>query len=200
MNRWFRPTRNPALIAQCEKLAKEAVAPGVRDGSGTQDSATSRHGTERTGTGGSVLGQCFGAEQRAQRALALLIDASRGVSGYLYAVTEGGLRLVAPLHGDAPPGALEHAITDEIEKAIEDDESTVVSEIESAHPSKPTAPRHGHGYGISLLTARLRGTRVIVGAAALTAGEGSLRVVPAKTLESIGDALYEAGDVSEYVT
>jgi hypothetical protein len=199
MNRWFRPTRNPALIAQCEKLAKQAVVHDTRDGSGVNESSTQRHGNERTGTGGSVLGQCFGPEQRAQRALALVIDVARGTSGFLFAVTDEGVRLVAPLHGDAPPSGLEESVIQEIDAAVDEDESTVVSEVEGAHPSKPKPLRHGHGYAISLLTARVRGTRVIVGAAALNTIERPLRVVPVKTLESIGDALYEAGDVVEYM-
>jgi len=198
MNRWFRPTRNPALIAQCEKLASQGASPGQRDGSASNDTAASRQGAERTGTGGSVLGQCFGPEQRAQRALALVIDIASGTTGYLFAMTDEGLRLVAPLHGDAPPAGLEESVINEMDAFVDEGDATVVSEVEGAGKAKRASPLEGHGHAISLLTARVRGTRVIVGAAALHSVDRPLRPVPARTLESIGDALYEAGDVVEY--
>jgi hypothetical protein len=123
---------------------------------------------------------------------------ARGTNGYLFTVTHRGLQVAAPLHGDIPPSALEEKVSGEIHAFIEDDESTVLSEVESA-TRKQEAPTHdGHGFAISLLTAEVRGAAVVVGAVALNATEHPLRVLPKSVLVDVGTALYEAGDVTEY--
>lgn len=50
----------------------------------------------------SVLSQCAGPSERAERALELLVHHVRGVGGYLftYSDVEMRLALIAPQHGD----------------------------------------------------------------------------------------------------
>ena len=195
MNRWFRPTRNPALIGQCERLASQASAFSGRPPSDLGELPSPDEALGHTGAG-SILGQCFGPEERAQRALELVTTQARGTQGYLFAATPQGLQVIAPLHGDMPSTSLVQAVELDVRAFHESEESTALSKATS---SKTASVNPDHGHNISLLTARIRGSEVVVGAAAVNASGRVLTEVPKAVLESIGNALYEAGDANEYV-
>ncbi len=118
MARHYRSTDNPALIAVCahfeneHEVQLEAELPG-------EDEAAHL----------SVLHTYFldlpNPEARAERALELLLSETGARSGFLYAIQEGDIRLLAPRHGDEPPTQLEPWLRSELE---EEEEVTAITE------------------------------------------------------------------------
>lgn len=101
--RWFRPTRNSALIARCERLA-EAGSPrnrGSRSDLG-DESVTRRDVTDDVA---AAMAGCQGPADRAARALGFLLEATSGAEGTLYLFEDGALRLAASTAAAEPPAS-----------------------------------------------------------------------------------------------
>jgi tetratricopeptide (TPR) repeat protein len=127
---WFRATRNPVLVARAERLlapsevattAAEPVPDGetvasapapktvretVRESVLQRQVVTISDATEASRWASVVLSGCHGADERASRALEILVDACGATGGFLYLMHGGRLELVAPTQGDEPPEAL----------------------------------------------------------------------------------------------
>jgi hypothetical protein len=104
MERWVKPTHNPGLLQQCEKLRARiaALARDVEESSGgaanDADSTVVDHLAELVGAT---------ATERRERALSLLVRRTNGEGGYLFDVRGAELGVVAPVQGGAPP---EHVV------------------------------------------------------------------------------------------
>lgn len=107
MGRWFRPTKNPALIAQCEKLEKLASSSGLEWGL-SRASAFELNSFENIAR--SLIIGSHSPEDRAARAIELIVRETRGSRGFLYEKTQTGLRLVASVADTAPPEDLERTL------------------------------------------------------------------------------------------
>jgi hypothetical protein len=110
MEQRFRSTRNPALIAQCERLIEHAAALGLRelepmvvaDAEALHVLRTARHAESK------LDGQ---ADARA-RALKLIMSRVSARSGYLYVRRQSAMHLAAASDDNAPPPALEKALSE----------------------------------------------------------------------------------------
>ncbi|HEY6559155.1 MAG TPA: AAA family ATPase [Polyangiaceae bacterium] len=115
MEQRFRSTRNPALIAQCERLLDRAARLGVRElePMGVED-AEAIHGLRVTTGGVSELEQ---ASDPAARALALVVSRANARSGCLYLRREGGMQRVAATGTSPTPRFLEIALSELADEA-----------------------------------------------------------------------------------
>lgn len=104
---WYRPTRNPVLIARWEKLDR-ALRPAteLNEASANEivtemlDAETGHHDTLNEVL--SILSDCRTANARAERALEMFVEATGARAGLLYLARRGRLSLAAPLHGIEP--------------------------------------------------------------------------------------------------
>ena len=206
---WFRPTRNPALIAWVDRLPDPStVAPRSSPAAGANDAATFISGRlppdvstvvtdaavtsmspQETGWVSAVLTGCRGPHERAARALELLLDAAQSKSGYLYLLYRGSLELMAPAYGEEPHDALALAVAAAFRAPPEE----LLSRV--AVPRKSGVAASEVGYKLFFLTIRHGQGHKTVGVVAVL--DGGERAQPTRAfLTQIAGELYEAGDVT----
>jgi tetratricopeptide (TPR) repeat protein len=109
MERWFRVTDNPVLIAQSEKMQRR-----VRALSGAPPEDKARTGAETTRTQDTARWQTAMSEltmlredhERAEHALRLAMEQARSRGGFLFCVQDDKPLLIAPRQGEEPPDVL----------------------------------------------------------------------------------------------
>jgi hypothetical protein len=114
MEQRFRSTRNPALIAQCERMLDRAARLGMaRLEALDLDDANTVQEFSAMVSGTSDLGE---ATDPCARALNVLQIRTGAKSGYLYLRQEGALKLAASSDADGPPRVVEEALNELAEK------------------------------------------------------------------------------------
>jgi len=198
MEHHFRPTRNPSLIAQCERLRRRAVrdfGPGGEEAAAPDDAASSVEAEARTV--GSLLSHCRGAEERAQFALKLLVSHVRGKSGYLFSCEGGELALMAPRHGEEPPPEVVASLRAVLAEYTEaEDEVTDVTERSAIATSvRPEERSDVEAYQNIVLAVPRDGDYAVLGAAAVRVGRRGRTPPQQRFLQVLAQNLFEAGDV-----
>jgi hypothetical protein len=104
MERWVRPTRNPGLLQQSEKLRAQiaAISRDTHVGSGEDAEAAIATNVDVVPYLAGV-----GRTQRAERVLAFIVARTGSSSGFLFDARNEGLAVLAPDRGAVPP---EHVI------------------------------------------------------------------------------------------
>jgi tRNA A-37 threonylcarbamoyl transferase component Bud32 len=100
VDHYFRATDNPALIAQCEQLAEQAVRAGFRR---SLEPKTGAPQSLEPVSIDSALAALGAATNRNDCALRLTLQRARGKSGYLYLFLAGELQPSAAIGGTSPP-------------------------------------------------------------------------------------------------
>jgi hypothetical protein len=101
MERHFRSTGNPALIAECARAAVEAdatsggLAPGAAGSTDGKNAVTQLVST--------VASQCATPTRRAERLLELVVELSGASAGYLFLNGDEGLKCAAQTVSEALP-------------------------------------------------------------------------------------------------
>ena len=201
MERFFRPTGNPSLIAQCEHMRREVrrrvalTAPEHAAEFGDLDSVAG----DEFSTARSLLSQAQGPEQRAQHALDLLIAHMRGRSGYLFSYEKSDLHLIAPRHGAEPHTEVLDRIRDGVAGNQPAADVTVVTARLARASLPPTTepPPRRSNFRTYLLTIPQTGGDRIVGAVAIEAGVNALSSPKPEFLQTVARALFEAGDAGK---
>jgi hypothetical protein len=203
VDRWFRQTRNPVLIARSQAL-QSAWERSVEEVALSSDARAAAGGvdTQAQTNGSAILALitgCKGPEERAERALEVLIEASVANSGFLYLIRDNELRLVAPLIGEEPAPAVVDELWQAIEvssELVEVDDATsdaVTIEVAQMLPARwDSGPQRWIPLVLTLGHSR------VVGAAAVVSGvdgAGPRRPDPA-VVAQVARGLYEAGDVT----
>ena len=94
MERWFRPTKNPALIARCERRRRE-IEMRLGDARVPRTSDTRGLALPASELVRRALACGASSEQRWQRALTLLLEHARGTHGCLASHSAGRLQCLA---------------------------------------------------------------------------------------------------------
>jgi hypothetical protein len=142
------------------------------------------------GARSELLSGCRGRAERAERALAMLVEATGAVRGYLYLVAGNALVLEAPLVGREPPAAVADRLTELVEAALHGDHVTVP---DSFHSYAGGAPQR---FLPVLLETTRSGSRIVIGAAALVGSDAQPPPPDAALVEALARELVDAGDVS----
>jgi hypothetical protein len=196
MEQRFRSTRNPALIAQVERLTAEALKakllPALASPSANQNSDT-------TLLPGS-LAELTSASDRYRYALQIVVQRARARSGFLYKLHGEQFRLAAASSTHEPPIGLETELRESAKRLRDgvslqsanldgDDADMATVFVDSSTPPS-AAPSHEK----ILLTIRQDGRAQVVGGLILEASQpGLLDLV---FLDSLARVLYEHETVS----
>lgn len=189
-NRLFRTSNNPVLIARGERLAdvrEIAQAEQARIRIVSTDAVTfADRPSDRRFT--DLLSGCRGVAERAEKTLAMIVEAASGSCGWLYLLRDGQLELRAPLTGREAPD--EHVLS--LEAAID----------ERRQAGAGTAST------VMVRTIALDATRIrtvvlsepnessIVGGAIIEGSALELIAPDERLVEQLAHELVEAGDVS----
>jgi hypothetical protein len=217
--RWYRPTRNPALVARLQRVANlrrpAVVSPYPLEDAGAeaataadaprsqrlrtlvapaeiaQDAVTQSVAVGSSDWISSLFKGLAGAPERAATTLAMLVDASGAERGYLYLFRDQGIELVAPLGGDEPPEPVS-ALLQRVADAAASGEEITVSQIEWKSSS---ATQRREWRPIILETGEDSG-RGVIGIAAVV-GEGEpLQAPDSGLVVQLARQLLEAGDAT----
>lgn len=194
MERWFRSTRNPSLIAQCEAL-RRAFAKRSRDFQSARVKKAALSVTASMTLAASVLANCRGSDERKRRALELLAEKAGAEQAWLFGLREAAEPvLVTSLAPSDVPGELAEAVrelcTQHTMNAAE--ETACLDTGESLTPGlEPSVSE----YRLFPLTVQRGGERLLVGVAATPAGS-SPALVSSGLVDEIANQLFQAGDVT----
>jgi tetratricopeptide (TPR) repeat protein len=208
---WFRATKNPALVARVERLPDPAelrstpsldgaeatvvASPGGRADALrtmiTGDIATLATAGEAARWVTAMLSGCRGRLERAARALELLVEASGGLTGYIYLYQEGQLQLLAPTYGEEPPDTFVRALSEAIAKREADHPAQT---MEAAW--KPDAIPGDTTWVRALLTVSRGDQRLPLGIVAIVCDRAEARLPPTTLIDRVSEELYQAGDIS----
>jgi len=191
VERWFRPTCNPALVARCERLRREVDAASERRAGSVGHMADLE--PSATELVRRALRACNNAQQRFDAALEMLIDHTGASAGAIFAHEAGELVLQASL-GDVDRDETDALLRVQIAKRGNGEAVTVStsgssnerrSELE-ARPQRDAERMH------ALVLAAPDGTsqRVIAGAV-IAVADGALRAPPEALLTALAQALDE---------
>lgn len=180
---WFRPTRNPVLIARWERLERLLRPPvdPLAEGSANEivtemiGAETVHHDTLAEIL--SLLSDCRTANARAERALEMLVEASGAANGLLYLSHRGRLALAAPLHGAEPTSDMLRAAVSRFARARESPDTAALG-------FEPLADAPSTGWCSSVIACTNDGRTRMIGILLLRAGD--------RELENPSDTLGEA--------
>ena len=115
MEQRFRSTRNPALIAQCERLLDRAARLGMRklEPLAVQDAETVQ-GLSAMVSG--TVGDLSATVDPCAHALQLILTRAKAKSGFLYLRRQGEMQLAAASDPNPPPRSLEEALKELADK------------------------------------------------------------------------------------
>jgi tetratricopeptide (TPR) repeat protein len=191
MERWFRSTQNPALVAQCEALRHGFAKRSGELRSGVQTAAFVV--TNAITLAGSVLASCRGASERKARSLELLADKAGGEDAFLFGLGEDeNPVLVTSLRGVPPSPELTAEVRELCGQYLRQSEETSFvdgSQSETMSPV-PAAPHR-----LFPLTVQRGAERFLLGVIAVPMGS-SPRLVSHGLVQDIANQLFQAGDVT----
>lgn len=199
MERWFRPTGNPALIGQCERLRRELARSTGHERQAGVGGATTTIQSE-IDTLRSVLGQCSDRGERCTRALELVISWAHAAGGYLL-LWEGGeetMQVAASSNGELPiPPRLEQAALQAMLE-VSDGEDEATSAVDAADVDSLISRSKERGdltegdHRVLVLTTIHAQRLCLVGAALVREGAQPLFSPSARLLDAVARSLFEA--------
>lgn len=196
MDRWFRPTDNPALVSQCERMHRrvrrliEGAAAGT--GPGGQPLQT---GASSTAASLEVsLSRCHDRDERARLALSLVLGDLPDSEGYLFECEDGEVRLLASSKDEGPTEDLCRQVRERVADFVELDGTTVFEPDGQGPPGKTGEddPR----YRVHVMTLPDRNVPRVVGAFAHV-DSGSISQTPVGALlETVARCLFDSGETA----
>jgi hypothetical protein len=207
MERWLRPSGNPALIGQCERLRRELLRLMDHDAlpaAGNANAAGLATMRSELDTLRSVLGQCSENNERWTRALELIVTWAHGMSGYLFMYQPGDDRVrVAASTGSSSDVPLPSQLEDEVLCALHatrDDEDEATSAVAAADVGLLGEHRRerivleGVTYRVFVLTTFENQKLRLVGAAAVREGDSPITPPSARLLDAIARSIFEGAN------
>jgi hypothetical protein len=190
MRRWAQPTKNPALIGQCDQLRSAVHATGTW--TATQPVTGALSTTMQTFVQ-SVFATCDGEASRRSRALELVATQSGAKQAWLFTNDENELVVAGRLGTIETPDELRSLVQAFFAKPEVASDDTALVENAAQTPMESVRAVPG-SYRLLPLTVRRGEKRVLVGALALPV-DGMTRPVSYALLEDIAAQLFLAGDV-----
>jgi len=189
MQRWHGPTKNPALIAQYERIRNEAAgaAPGAAVSGDIQSTFTTAEAP-----GATFLTTLRTAAERRQRALELVAAQSAAREAYLFTRgTDDEPVLLCQLGaGQTPEASLLDAVRGMFEDIPDDSEDTADIPLSDITAATQSVQRHR----LLPLTVEHEQKRMLIGAIAVAGGSAN-RPVSHALLHDLAVALFRSGDM-----
>jgi hypothetical protein len=190
MERWFRSTKNPALIAQCERLAQTVRASNPPPPAGeVPDVVTVRSGPRADPW--LLLAACSDSGERARRALELALERFSVSSGALFGMRDGVLAVLAEKQMPLPAHTLLQAVGQRITLAVADTQATAIR-------SRTDEPDPLAAHSVMALTVYHTGRDTPRSVGAFVLPPTAIPIGPdlQSFVRGIAAALYDSGDVS----
>ncbi len=201
--------KQPSLIARYDKLMRAARKAGLIVGPKSAELDASQISAEDVQTTVStVLSTAQGPQERADRALQLLGRFSRCSAGYLYVMQRQGPALVSQLGAAAPLADMDGLVAKFLLDAIEQRD---ITQTESGASKTGKTGSLGNPFSVWTVTEGTRFTPLllshagpsgisITGVAVMAMpAKGNVRM-PARLLQALSKALYDAGDAITQLT
>jgi hypothetical protein len=185
MDRWLRPTENPALIARCERLHRELEAGDRKSRAALQ---TLDMGLPEVDQLGELLRGYKNRQERFERALEILLEHTGAASGHLFAVEDGELTWVAPRGRPQPDTALRQRLQDELARCADEVATVAMSGSKTADSQLATRAQASRERPYLLMLDDAREPRVVA-AASLAIGNGPLRAPSPALLTALAEGL-----------
>jgi tetratricopeptide (TPR) repeat protein len=189
MHKYFDPTRNPALIAQIDRL-RNLQTGAVTSPHDQQDTSTITTGAQPFNT---LLTTAYGTIERKQRALELVASQTDASQAYLF--TRGWHDepvMLSALGGVDPNPQVLEAVRSMFEAIPTDNDETAMASVASVASTTTAEPIHGHR--LLPLTIVHEHKRMLIGAIAVCGGH-HYRPVSHALLSELALQLYRAGDM-----
>ena len=180
---WYRPTRNPVLIARWERLDRllRPAPDSTSEASANEiitemiGAETAHHDTQAEVL--SILSDCRTANARAERSLEMFVEAAGAKRGLLYLARRGRLSLAAPTHGNEPEAEMLRAAVSRLARARGSPDTAALG-------FEPIDDAPSTGWCTSVIACTNDGRTRIIGVLLLCAGD--------RVLESPSDSMGEA--------
>ncbi len=194
----YRQGRHPALVARHAHLLDLAELAALRPTAGSQDDGGAAAARDAgLHTVHTAMASCKTPDQRAARALSLLVEHAGASHGHLFTAQEHGLQVRASFTGEPPPEALVRALELLAQRELED-----LTAVFGAIGDE--LGRIDLGDGSVFHPLWLRSTQkdgeTLAGVAALCCPAEHAPRVSWRLQEAISDYLLDAGDVSSLLT
>ncbi len=206
MQEWFKRTDNPALVAQCQKLAEQGRKAGLLKDARPYSLRPGPHKNPDLAAVIAAFNACRGPAERLQTAIDLILDKTRAERGFLYLYDSDELTFAAPIVGVEPPDELRLELENRIRLSTDDQMETVL--VSHAEPgdlgstvridledSEQNTKVVASEYSSLLLVIPKTEDFVVVGIIALVKGDEPIRPVDSDFLVEVACGIYDAGDV-----
>jgi hypothetical protein len=200
----YRVGKNPGLTAKYERLLREASLAGMPLLTDTQRpleaGATPADDAERTVY--SRMLSCISANERAERALQLMLEATGAQAGYLFGLRSGKLEAIASTEPAGAPAGLQSMLDDVLQRQFEAEASHSVraaSREERLPPMERFIDELAREFELLLLSGEHHGEPMIAGIAALHHSDDERPALRWPMVDAVVNVLI-AGDIVDAVT
>lgn len=129
----YRPGGNPALAVKYEKLMHDARRAGIVVTSDVTRIAHEQELSQQTAMSvATSLGECQGPQQRARRALELMLKESGAAGGLLYTLQRSGPVLAAQTGPQQPPARIDAFVVDFLSAELDEVCDVTITEVDTA--------------------------------------------------------------------
>jgi serine/threonine-protein kinase len=190
----LRAPGNPALLARCERLARDA-----RRANGVDTLFTSVLAPVALGAHSRMRSQlacCKGARERAESALSWLAQAVGATDGYLLLVTSGGLASASQLGARELPADVRALAEEYLTEQCREADTTTDGEGSASLANGSWCTEQGEAYRPVLVAHSTPAGLVVTGVAILVFDGGMRFSVPAEIAAEVSLSLVQAGDAS----
>jgi tetratricopeptide (TPR) repeat protein len=181
-------TKHAHLLRHAQGRGRFQVAPNPQKALGGGDAThTSMVVGVRT-----QIERCRGRDERARRALQILLDTAASEEGFLYVFGQNGMTLAASSTEKGPPGSLERSLAERIRSgAVEEDTTDETTQMRSLRPADPQ-----NTFDVVEVISEKNGRCVLAALAALKPKNEILSPIPMTVRAALSDALIKAGDTA----
>lgn len=190
MERWFRATGNPALVAQAEELRNASSGAFQRWEEARRESTVTAPGAVSFAQ--SILAECRGPEARRRKALELVADRAGVREAWLFTVGAAGEPELAEALGGTPHPDVPPAVASVFRQYLSDAEET--SYVDQPDSSSFQIAQEEQPFRVFPLTVQRSPDALLVGAIAVPSGPEA-RLVSYALLAELAAQLFQAGDV-----
>lgn len=203
----FRGTGNPALVAQLDRMATQAASvfqgrvavsssrPPEHEMTTSADRRRPVLSADRVR---SILDARRATDERADKALSLLVEATGADGGYFFGAEADGFALLSQTLPEEPPTALRatlRKLADQLIDQAEGSTLTVSQFVPAEEGARETTPS---GFEQIVLHTHYDGQPVVVGGVALAGEHKKLRRASFDLIDAVARSFFEAGDVATF--
>jgi tetratricopeptide (TPR) repeat protein len=204
MKRWYALTRNPSMLMRGQRVLESFIEVDIGDERAPsvppdQETVTRVTTQRQMASVDALFDDCKSIEERAARALHIIVEQTGGTSGHLY-LWKDKLRMVASLEGGETNDEVERILQERFQNAHIDDEpeastdARALAEISTVGVTADGSPEEERLATLMLSTGGKRAK--LIGAVALRVGSEPLRPMRRAVVEAIASNIVPESSAS----